>query len=392
MLKNQLETITSSLKPEDLEATLSTLKKIFDNIIQHPNDDKYRQIKLDNKAFSSKVWRYPACKELMKLSGWVVEDDLVKLRHYSSLHIASCILNSFCEQLKSISLPSGIVKIAYDKYEAILTAMYDGDIGHIQALLNHNNISSSGTIVLQNGQSINLLKGAIAIQRIDVVELFIKTYSVDFYVTNVEIVISIFTIVPQSFAINLLKSAGIRQLFKFESMNGATLLLLATVYNCFDIVRFLITSCRDIDVNTTDDFLRTPLHYANIAKHREIADYLSLHGADVRVKDIENCTPLDYIDGNPIIVATSQYVQNKRKINERPFSAVRMFYLVMVNSGLEDEEAVSRTMEKFPMLKEEGSPQVHYDVDHASVLSEVSKYISETPKNFHQTSFITAAV
>jgi len=89
----QLDKIISSLSSEDLEATLSTLKKIFDNIIQHPNDDKYRQIKLANKIFSSKVWRYPACEELMKMSGWVVEDDHVRLTdvtHIQTVYATVC--------------------------------------------------------------------------------------------------------------------------------------------------------------------------------------------------------------------------------------------------------------------------------------------------------------
>ena len=41
MLQKQIDKIASSLKPKDLEATLSTLRKIFDNIIQHPSGDKY---------------------------------------------------------------------------------------------------------------------------------------------------------------------------------------------------------------------------------------------------------------------------------------------------------------------------------------------------------------
>ena len=54
MLSKQIDKIITSLSPEDLEATLSTLRKIFDNIIQHPNDDKYYQIELANKTFSVK--------------------------------------------------------------------------------------------------------------------------------------------------------------------------------------------------------------------------------------------------------------------------------------------------------------------------------------------------
>ena len=54
MISKQLDELVTSLSPEDREATLSTLRRIFDNIIQHPNDDKYRQIKLTDEAFSSK--------------------------------------------------------------------------------------------------------------------------------------------------------------------------------------------------------------------------------------------------------------------------------------------------------------------------------------------------
>ena len=55
MISKQLDELVTSLSPEDREATLSTLGRIFDNIIQHPNDDKYCQIKLTDETFSSKV-------------------------------------------------------------------------------------------------------------------------------------------------------------------------------------------------------------------------------------------------------------------------------------------------------------------------------------------------
>jgi len=56
------------------------------------NDDKYCQIKLANKTFSSKVWRYPTCEEFMKMSGWVVEDDHVRLRDESHVAIVTSSL------------------------------------------------------------------------------------------------------------------------------------------------------------------------------------------------------------------------------------------------------------------------------------------------------------
>ena len=80
---------------KDREATLSTLKRIFDNIIQHPNDDKYRQIKLTNKRFSSDVWRYPAAVNMMKMAGWDEEDsDCVRLRDDSDAKAISELLGN----------------------------------------------------------------------------------------------------------------------------------------------------------------------------------------------------------------------------------------------------------------------------------------------------------
>jgi len=251
--------------------------------------------------------------------------------------------------------------------------------------LDHNNISSAGTIVLQNGQTKNLLQAAITVQQADVVKLFIETYSVDIYVASTKVLRLMFCTLPQLFVIKVLKCSGIWHSFKFATVSNATLLHLAAMYNCIDIVRLLLTSCKDIDVNISDDFLRTPLHYASLAKNTEIADYLLQYGADVRAKDCYNRTPLDYVDGKPGMIRVSQYIENKRKIHENPFSAAKKFYLELVNSGVEDTKAVARTIEKFPTLKEKGAAKVHYDVDRASVLNEVSKYIGQKTTYVDQT-------
>ena len=103
MISKQLDKLVTSLSPEDQETTLSTLRRIFDNIIQHPNDDKYHQIKLTDETFSSKVWQYPAGEELMKMSGWVVEGDHVRLRDDSYVQIVSQLLKSFLSSSTTIA-------------------------------------------------------------------------------------------------------------------------------------------------------------------------------------------------------------------------------------------------------------------------------------------------
>ena len=92
MQKTLVKTLVESLDKstqKDRETTLSTLKKIFDNVIQHPNDDKYRQIKLTNKKFSSQVWRFPAAVDVMKMAGWEEDGDCVRLRDESDAKAVS---------------------------------------------------------------------------------------------------------------------------------------------------------------------------------------------------------------------------------------------------------------------------------------------------------------
>ena len=85
LLKTSVKTLVESLEEtstsKDMEAILATLKKIFDNIIQHPNDDKYRKIKKTNKRFSNEVWRYPAAVNFMKMTGWEEDGDYLTLRN-----------------------------------------------------------------------------------------------------------------------------------------------------------------------------------------------------------------------------------------------------------------------------------------------------------------------
>ena len=184
MLSKQLDKIVSSLTPEDVKATLLTLRKIFDNISQHPNDDKFCQIKLANKIFSSKVWRYPACEELMKISGWVVEDDHVRLRDESHVHIVSQLLESLGGQEDVQIIPTGnsITKHSIAEYESIFSAVINGNIPLIKHLLKPCNISLAGMIYCENGSSTNLLSLAIFVQEINVLELIVNEHSVDPYI------------------------------------------------------------------------------------------------------------------------------------------------------------------------------------------------------------------
>ena len=350
------------------------LKRIFDNIIQHPNDEKYRQIKLTDERFTSKVWQYPAGEKLLKMSGWEVEGDYVtklKLRDDSCVQIVSQLLKS--------SSATGLVPFPDDEFQVLIKAFYNGDIACIQKLLKVSHISPNGRIYSENGSSLNLLLAATIAQQLDTVKLLLTDYSMDPYVlimsgTSAPYVVNMFHYAPQSFIIAVLKYCGVKT--DFKTIEGLSLLHFAVMYNCFNVVSFLLEECSGIDVNVTiDDYLLTPLHLAYIYGHTQIAQYLIQYGADVYAVDSSGQTPYEYIDGDPHCVKNSEYFQNRRKIHHIPYSIEHCYYMKLVNIEIHEEEAISLTMEQFPSLKEDGSTQPHHDIDHASALQEFTQYI-----------------
>ena len=376
MILKQLDKLDALLNPESRGATFSVLKRIFDNIIQHPNDDEHRQIKLNDETFSSKVWQYPAGEELMKMSGWVVEDDHVRLRDDSCVQIVSQLLKSFLS-----SSATGVVSFTNDEFLVLIKALYNGDVPCIQNLLKASHISPNGRIYSESGSSLNLLEAATIAQQIDIVKLLMTDYSMDPYVMSMRDDVSapyieyIFYFALQSFIIAIMKYCGIKSDFK-TTAEGFTLLHIAVIFNCFDVVCFLLEECRDIDVNVTDDDLQTPLHYAYLTGHTQIAQYLIEHDADVYAVDRHGRTPYEYIDGDLESINNSEYFQNRRIIFHIPFSIELCYYMKLVNLGIDEDEAVSLTMKQFPSLKENGPTQPHHDIDHASALKEFTQFVT----------------
>ena len=383
MITKQIDKLIASLSPKDREATLSTLRRIFDNIIQHPNDGKYRQIKLTSKTFSSKVWQYPAGEELMKMSGWVVEDDHVRLRDDSCVQIVSQLLKSFLS-----SSATGVVPLPDDEFQVLIKALYNGDVPCIQKLLKASHISPNGRVYSESGSLLNLLKAATIAQQIDIVKLLLTDYSMDPYVMSVGndpsmlYIEYIFIYAPQSFIIAIMKYCGVKS--DFKTTQGFSLLHYAVICNCFDVVCFLLEECSDIDVNVTTDDLQTPLHLAYLTGNTQMAQYLIQHGADVYAVDSNGCrTPYEYIDGDPDCIKHSEYLQNKRKICHIPFSIEHCHYMELRTLGIDEQEAVSLTMEKFPSLKEDGptKPQRDFEPARALALEEFTQYITKISRD-----------
>ena len=377
MISKQLDELVAFISPEDKEATLLTLRRIFDNIIQHPNDDKYRQIKLTDETFSSKVWQYPAGEELMKMSGWVVEDDHVRLRDDSCVQIVLQLLTSFL-----YFLATGVVPFPDDEFQVLIKALFNGDISSVQKLLKVSNISPNAGVYSKGGSSLNLLEAATIAQQLDIVKLLLTDYSMDPYAMSMSeneswpYIQYIFYYAPQSFIIAIMKYCGVKS--DFKSSKSHSLLHYAVIFNCFDVVCFLLEECSDIDVNATDDNMCTPLHSAYLNGHTQIAQYLIQHGADEYAVNSYGCTPYQYIDGDPDCIETSEYFQSRRKIHHIPYSIEHCYYMKLINIGIDMKETVSLTMEQFPSLKEDGPSQPHHDIDHASALKEFTQYITRS--------------
>ena len=377
MISEQLEKLV--LSSQDQEATLLALKRIFDNIIQHPHDDQYREIKLTDETFANKVWQYSAGEELMKMSGWVVEGDHVRLKDDSCVQILSHLLkSSLC------SSANGAVPFLDDEFQVLIKAFYNGDIACIQKLLKVSHISPNGRIYSEGGCSLILLDAATIAQQLDIVKLLLTDYSMDPYVmsmssdTSFPYIEYIFYYAPQSFIIAIMNYCNVKGNFKTAS--GYSLLHIAVIFNCHNVVCFLLEKCSGIDVNVTDDeCLLTPLHLAYLYGHTQIAQYLIQYGADAYAVDSDGHTPYEYIDGHPNAIKKSEYFQNRRKIYHTPYSIEHCYYMKLNNIGIDSKEAVSLTVEQFPLLKECG-PTPHYDVDHASVLKEFTQFITNRIK------------
>jgi len=147
------------------------------------------------------------------MSGWVVEDDHVRLIDDSHINIVSQLLG----RKKSVyqdQVFSNVLKYSFSDYECLKVAVIQGKISDVQGLLKASKISIAGMIYYcEDGSSVNLLRVAFLCQHIDVVELLVKGCSVDPYVADDDGIVhaySVFTIAPQSFIIKFIRLSGVR--------------------------------------------------------------------------------------------------------------------------------------------------------------------------------------
>jgi len=154
LLLKQLDKLIASLGPEDCKCALTILQICFKNIALHPHDDKYRQIKLNNKAFCNTVWKHPAGEVFMKMSGWEVEGVCIKLKDDSCVQIVLQILKSRQENIHTKKEFQGV--LTTKQFKALTSALFTEDIAKLNSLLQHCGISSAGRVYCEDRSSMNL--------------------------------------------------------------------------------------------------------------------------------------------------------------------------------------------------------------------------------------------
>ena len=385
-LDKQLDKFINSLNPGDHKDSLLTLQTCFKNINSYPHDEKYHQIKLSNKKFYSNVWQYPDGEEFMKMSGWKVEEASIKFKDDLYIQIVLQLLKRKLESSYIQKDFQGVLTIR--QFETLTSAVLAKDITEIDKLLQHCGISSAGRVWCEDESSINLLFAAIITHQCNVVRLLVKKYEVNPYEVDLHntsqrpCIFQIFHQQSETFIINFL--SALYTIDVCAKVDGFTLLHTAVLTNCLEVLSFLFSKdCKVTCMKCTDNERRTPLHLAYLYGNTEMAKFLLDNGADETTLDVHGKKPLDYINGDPELIAYSQLVQNIRKIHSNPFSIEYNYYINLLDHEIDPEQATLLTMNEFYWLQEERStPTQPLCVDQAIILKDLAHFLVDRSGSF----------
>ena len=409
LLAQQLRKLTASLTPQDQEATLSTLRRIFDNIIQYPNDDNYRQIKLTSTTFSSKVWQYPAGEELMKMSGWVVEGDHVRLRDDSRIQIVSQLLKQDLKDTQSASHTilgkthriddhpskstdySNVPKcctLTDDIIPRIILAIECGDGIRLKKLLEpyHNSCVKS----MQVAESLSITAFVFLVRQIGIARILVNEYGLDVNITDKDGEPCFFKLFYgcdstepcQSLIIQFIKEFKIN-VHKYTYL---TALHYAVLHKLFSVVKFLVEDCK-VDINCTSNASDggTPLHVAYGMSEKDIAQYLIEHGANLEALDNSGRKPKDYEFYESSYVVVSKYLIKRRVIHKSIVSPEFFHFTQLCQQGISKYEAVDLTLEKFPSLQKgiDGGLVNQRILEATPTLNQLNRYITDMAPSYY---------
>ena len=392
-LSKKLDTLVMSLDIHNQEGTLSTLKRIYDNIIQHPSNNKYRQIKLVGKKFSSAVWRYPAAVELMKMSGWEVEREYMQLRDDSCIQIVAELLESVCKknshkwdlskQPFSDHATSVSTGLSYDQWRITL-AIRNGNGKLLREILDNCDVS---TIIASNA---HIIYAVLLFRQIGLARILANEYRIDFNAidnTGCPYYITLFKHAgdssdsAQSLMIEFIKEFKLDVATHYQYV---PVLHYAVCLKLFIVLKFLVEDCK-VNINSVSFTINrsTCLHVAYGMGQENIISYLVEHGADQDVLDEDGKKPSDYrFTKSNKYSLLSQWLIKIAKAHDINNMERAIYYgeLSVQNVPLNDK--LARVFKEFPLLEDEASR--YRDLDATPTLNELNCYIIEMAPFYYE--------
>ena len=310
--KSCVRTLVDSLEkstPEDREATLSTLKNVFDNIFQHPNDEKYRQIKLTDQKFSSQVWRYRAAVNVMEMAEWEEDGDYVRLRDESHAQAISKLLEQELQKIREptpkrrrlhknvntgASSSSECCVLTQEKAGEIIIAIQNGHGKLLKELLSPYHATCVKN--MQVAESVSIIACVYMTRQIGIARLLVNEYGVDFNVLHegdgYPEYFMLFdgcdsTESCQSLIIEFIKELNV-DVHNYKPSDVFIALHFAVLHKLLTVIKFLVEECK-VNVNCVSHKVAnaTPLHMAYGIGEERIAQYLIEHGADQNALDTD---------------------------------------------------------------------------------------------------------
>ena len=358
-LSRQLAVLLDYLNPEDRAATLKTLTEIFQNIIQYPDVDKYRQIRVNNKRFSNTVWKYPAGKEFMKMCGWVLEGDHLRFIDDSNINLLTSMLDKQGEQSSAIAAQAGTSDGTENDMEMLLVAIASGDSLKLRSLLERVKIPVN-KILVRRTPPVDL---ALTFRQIGIARILIKEYSLEINIACI-----------RKFVVHGGSESEVIDLItEFNIDIDPNFVFLALQCKCFEIVKFAVEK-RGFNVNSVlrlpenDKIHGTLLHLAYYTNETAFAEYLISKGADKNAMDTKGLKPMEYSGG---IEAVIKYSENMAQFRQMGLQE-NLHYIMLRNKEYSEVEAVKSVIEKFPTLVEAPPKRNLNDVP---ALKELNRYI-----------------
>ena len=305
------------------------------------------------------------------MSGWVVEDDHVRLRDNSHVRILSRLLESHGALLPNETLSDALCN-------EIVDAIYQGDGPRLRSILQQCKTPVRDIYLRQSGP---LLSYALSFKQMGIARILINEYSIDVNAINkvgTPCVFSLFKAFTESEIISFVKEFSP----KVDVFNSTDISMIqyAVINKCLDVVKFFVEECK-VDIDTVssapDSFYWTPLHVAYTVDDPRIVTYLIQQGANVNAVDIHGRKPIEYAGGERIMIEQSTALICRRKIFEQKFESDEFkCFLSFLSEGHSDKEAVTLTCEKFPSLKDNG-------IQSTPTMNKLNHYITDMAPSYN---------